>query len=211
MLKRSAVLLLLGLFLAGVQAPPLQAQAQTSGQKTEVLLYTPYTAQGLNKDLHSTRTSIGTCTQASQVDVNRPDAWACNVQNRSLDPCFANFDGSELACPDLPPISSPGLTSTSMMNVVLVHPIPDLDMDQANTPGPDPTPFLIQLVDGQFCVPEPADVRYAGLPIFGYCTGGYWFGPGDLSKDLWLMPVLQTTSTPSIASLVNIGIARVWY
>src|SRR5947209_6019253 len=115
------------MLIPGVAPRFAHAQAQPPAQpgpKTQVLLYTPYTAQGLNKDIHSTRTSIGTCSAASAVDVNRPDAWACMVQGHAYDPCFSNFDGSELACPDLPLISSTLLSPDSPMSVVLVHPIP---------------------------------------------------------------------------------------
>ena len=216
MQSRHGLSLLLALATLTLALAPAHLSGQTQpsgtpGPKTSVLLYTPYTAQGLNKDLHSTRTSIGTCNQASQVDVNRPDAWACMVQGHAYDPCFSNFDGSELACPDLPLISNPSLSPDSVLGVVLVHPIPDLDPSSANTPGPDATPFLMELTDGQLCVPEPADIRFAGLPVFGYCTAGYWFGAGDLSKDLWTIPVLQRTGSESIFAIANIGVLRVWY
>jgi len=193
-----------------------RAQAQDSskdtGTPTEVLLFEPYTATGLNSDVKISRSVLGECNTPSQVDVNRPDAWACtDANNTQYDPCFANQDSSQLACVDLPKVSDTGITGASMLSVVILNPASPLDQTQANTPGPEATPFMIELVDGQFCVPEPADVRFASLPVYGYCTAGYWFGAGDLSKPLWTLPILQSGASASVTTLVNIGVRRVWY
>jgi hypothetical protein len=103
------------------------------------------------------------------------------------------------------------LSEKNLMDVLLVHPSEPLDETLANTPGPDATPFLIELTDGEFCVPEPANVVYASLPIFGWCSAGYWFGPGDLSQPIWTLPILQGSSSPTISTLTDIGILRLWY
>jgi hypothetical protein len=194
--------------LAQAQAP---APPATPAPKTEILVFEPYTSAGLNQDLHVDRTLPGLCDTPSQVDVNRPDAWSCAAGGKTYDPCFANLGNSELACPNMPAVSSSGLSGASMLSVVLITPNDPLDATAANTPGPDATPFLIELVDGQFCVPEPKDVRFASLLIYGYCTSGYWFGPGDLSQPQWKLPILQTGSTASISALSSIGVLRLWY
>jgi hypothetical protein len=193
---------------------PARARAQTpapTGPKTEVHVYEPYNGDVLNSDLNVTGSVTGSCDAPSQVDVNRADAWACTVAYKVYDPCFANADASELACPDLPAIGSGTMSEAKLLSVVRVKPSEPLDPTLANTPGPDATPFLIELTDGQFCVPEPANVTYASLPVFGWCTAGYWFGPGDLSQALWTLPILQGGATPTISSIVNIGIQRLWY
>jgi len=195
--------------LARAQAPD---SSKDTGTPTQVLLFSPYTATGLNSDVKISHSILGECDAPSQVDVNRPDAWACtDADNTQHDPCFANQDSSQLACVDLPNVTDAGITATSMLSVVILNPASPLDTTQANTPGPEATPFLMELVDGQFCVPEPADVRFASLPVYGYCTAGYWFGAGDLSKPLWTLPILQSGASPSVTSLVNIGVRRVWY
>jgi hypothetical protein len=208
---RSLILVLAALILLTLPAQAQTPSAPATSGKTEVNLFSPYSGRTANSDLNVTGRVTGSCAQASQVDVNRPDAWACTVAYKVYDPCFANQDGSELACPDLPSVLNPAISAGSVMSVVLVTPTDPLDQTQANTPGPDATPFLIELTDGQFCVPEPADVRYASLPIFGWCTTGYWFGPGDLSQPVWALPILQGQGTPSLSSVSNIGILRLWY
>jgi hypothetical protein len=196
---------------------PALARAQTPAQpaapapRTEILVFEPYTGSVLNPDLQVVRTLPGLCDTASQVDVNRPDAWACSAAGKTYDPCFANLGDAQLACPSMPAVSDSGLSAASILSVVLITPNEPLDTTAANTPGADATPFLIELVDGQFCVPEPQDVRFASLLIYGYCTSGYWFGPGDLSQPQWKLPVLQSGPTASISSLAPIGVRRLWY
>jgi hypothetical protein len=207
-------LLLFASLVVGLGMLPAGARAQAAapgGPKTEVHIYEPYNGDTLNSDLTVTGSVTGTCGAASQVDVNRADAWACTVAFKVYDPCFANMDGTELACPDLPSVTSGKMAASAMMDVVLVRPSEPLDPSLANTTGPDATPFLLELADGEFCVPEPANVVYASLPVFGWCTSGYWFGPGDLSAPLWTLPILQGGSTPSVASINNVGVLRLWY
>jgi hypothetical protein len=195
--------------LAHAQSPDSTKAPEPS---TEILLFEPYTAAGLNADVKISRSVLGDCSLPSQVDVNRPDAWACtDASNKQYDPCFSNLDSSQLACLDLPSVTSTDVTPGAMLSVVILNPASALDPTLANTPGPQATPFLIQLVDGQFCVPEPQDVRFASLPVYGYCSAGYWFGAGDLSKPLWTLPILVSGATASVTSLVNIGVSRVWY
>jgi len=195
---------------AGAQAP---ATAPTNpSPKTGVYLFEPYLGTRLNPDITVSQTTTGICDMASQVDVNRPDAWSCTTRGgKSYDPCFANDTLAELACPDLPSVSSGSLSAAAMLTVVIFKPGIPLDSDLANTPGPNATPFLMELVNGDFCVPEPADIRFASLLIFGYCSSGYWFGPGDLSKDLWMLPVLQAGATTSVTQVTQQGVLRVWY
>jgi hypothetical protein len=197
---------------------PCLAHAQSQGAPkdaeppTQVLLFEPYTAAGLNRDIKIARSVLGECDLPSQVDVNRPDAWACtDASNKQYDPCFANLDGSQLACLELPQVTGTDIAAAAMLSVVILNPASALDQSQANTPGPEATPFLVELVDGQFCVPEPLDVRFASLPVYGYCSAGYWFGAGDLSKPQWTLPILQSGETDSVTSVVNIGVKRVWY
>lgn len=218
MRARNSLVLVLATVALGIL--PLQAQAQTqassastpsSGPATEVHLFAPFTVQGLNSDLKVTGRVSGDCSAPSLVDVNRADAWACTVAFKTFDPCFANADMTQLACPDLPNVANPTISEDSLLSVTLVTSTEPLDPTQANTPAPDPTPFLIELTDGEFCVPEPADVVYASLPVFGWCGSGYWFGPGDLSQALWTLPILQGGSSPSLSTLINIGILRLWY
>jgi hypothetical protein len=199
--------------LAHAQTPSSQPDqsAPASSQATKVLLFEPYTAGGLNSDIKISRTILGECDEPSQVDVNRPDAWACTAGSEQFDPCFQNFNGSQLACMDLPKPPDATVSPASLMSVVILNPSTPLDQTQANTPGPEATPFLMELVDGEFCVPEPADVRFASLPVYGYCTNGYWFGAGDLSKPLWTLPILVSGATPSVTNLINIGVLSVWY
>ena len=215
MLRRCSLLiwLLLCIALAG----PIRAQAQTapsssdSATPTETLVFEPYTSAGLNSDLTTSKTVLGSCAQASGIDVSRPDAWSCSVGDKVYDPCFANPAGSQLACLDLPPVSSASLSAASMMSVVIVNPAIPLDSTVANPLGLQATPFLLELTDGQFCVPEPADKRFAGTEIFGYCSFGYWMRPADISKPLWTVPVLERTATASVTQIVMIGIRRLWY
>ena len=192
----------------GAQTPTVPP---TDAPRTEILVFEPYAESGLNQDITVSRTLPALCDQASQLDVNRPDAWACTAAGKVFDPCFANPSGSELACLDLPAVSSSALSATSMMEVVLVNPTAPLDPDKANTLGREATPFLLELVDGQFCVPEPLDVRFASLELYGYCSAGYWFGPGDLSQPLWALPILQGGASPSISRSSKIGVLRLWY
>jgi hypothetical protein len=208
----AACALLLVLYPAGSRAQSNPAANGSQGPKTGVYLFEPYNNGHLNADLTVSQTVTGICDQASQVDVNRPDAWACTTRaGKTYDPCFANTDSTELACPDLPKVGSESLSASSMLNVVIFKPGIPLDTDLANTPGVDATPFLIELGNGDYCIPEPADVRFASLLVFGYCSSGYWFGPGDLSKDLWLLPVLVAGPTESVTQVTQQPILRVWY
>ncbi len=206
------LLLALASFLFALLPAATSAQTPaTSQRKTELHIYEPYNGNKLNSDLHVTGSVVGSCDSASQTDVNRPDAWACTVAYKVYDPCFANGDASELACPDLPSVGSGTMTDAQLLDVILVTPSAPIDPTLANTPGPDATPFLLELTDGQFCVPEPANVFYASLPVYGWCSDGYWFGPGDLSQITWTLPILQSGSTPTISTLTDIGILRLWY
>jgi hypothetical protein len=207
-----ACALILAFCPAGLQAQSSGSESGQRGPKTNVFLFEPYDNGRLNSDISVSQTVTGSCDQASQVDVNRPDAWACTSRaGKMYDPCFANPDLTELACPDLPAVGSGSLSAASMLSVIIFKPGIPLDPDLANTPGQDPTPFLLEIANGEFCVPEPADIRYASLLIFGYCNSGYWFGPGDLSKDLWLLPVLVGGPTASISQVTQQPILRVWY
>jgi hypothetical protein len=207
-----ACTLALSLFPIGMRAQSSGSSSGSQGPKTGVYLFEPYENGRLNSDISVSQTVTGSCDQASQVDVNRPDAWACTTRaGKTYDPCFANADLTELACPDLPTVGSGSLSAASMFNVALFKPGIPLDPDLANTPGQDATPFLIELGNGDFCVPEPADIRFASLLIFGYCNSGYWFGPGDLSKDLWLLPVLVAGPSQSVSQVTQQPILRVWY
>jgi hypothetical protein len=216
---RGPIRLILAAGVVALGLIPLSAGAQSTGStpaspgpKTAVYVFEPYEAGKLNSDINVSQTVMGSCDMASQVDVNRPDAWSCTARGgKTYDPCFVNTAMTELACPDLPAVSSGSLSAASMLTVVIFKPGIPLDPDLANTPGPDATPFLIQLANGDYCVPEPADIRFASLLIFGYCASGYWFGPGDLSKDLWMLPVLLAGSTPSISQLTQQPIMRVWW
>ncbi len=193
---------------------PVGALAQTpaaGGPATTLHIFEPYNGDTLNSDLKVTGSVTGDCDAASQIDVNRSDAWACTVAYKVYDPCFANTDSTELACPDLPSVQSGTMTEADLMDVVVVKPAQPLDPTLANTTGPDATPFLMELTDGEFCVPEPANVVFASLPVYGWCTSGYWFGSGDLSQALWKLPILQAGSTPSISTIANIGVLGLWY
>jgi len=216
MFSRGRLLVSIAVLVCSFAPAMARAQAQNAPKDaeppTEILLFEPYTAAGLNSDLKITRSVLGECDTPSQVDVNRPDAWSCtDAYNKLYDPCFANQDASQLACMSLPAVTSAEISAASMMSIVIINPASPLDATLANTPGPEATPFLMELTDGQFCVPEPADVRFASLPVYGYCTGGYWFGAGDLSKPQWTLPILQSGSTQSVTTLVNIGVRRIWY
>lgn len=212
---RGLLFLSLVVFLGGLAPAFAHAQSRptpsSSGPPTEVLILEPYTSGQLNRDLQISRTMQGLCDHPSQIDANRPDAWACSAGGKTYDPCFANQDNSQLACVDLPAVTSSSLSASSMLGMVVINPTEPLDPLQANTPGPDATPFLIELVDGQFCIPEPKDVRFASVEIYGYCTAGYWFGPGDLSQSLWTLPILQRTASDSLSSITHVGVRRVWY
>ena len=189
-----------------------QAPAVTNtGPKTVLHIFEPYNGDALNSDLKVTGSVTGSCDEASQIDVNRSDAWACTVAYKVYDPCFANADGTALACPDLPAIGSGMISEGDLMDVVVVKPAEPLDPTLANTTGPDATPFLMELTDGEFCVPEPANIVFASLPVYGWCTSGYWFGSGDLSQPLWTLPILQAGSTPSISTISNVGVLGLWY
>lgn len=215
MLRRCFLLLGLLLLIASAGTARLRAQtapaAPDNSLQTLTLVFEPYVADGLNSDLTVSRTILGSCEQASGIDVSRPDAWMCSAGDKVYDPCFANSAGSQLACIDLPPVTSATLSAASMMSIVIVNPALPLDATVANPLGLQATPFLLELVDGQFCVPEPLDKRFAGTEIFGYCTFGYWMGPADVSKPLWTVPVLERTSTASITQISTVGIRRLWY
>ncbi len=201
-----------GLLPAATRAQTPAANPAAPAPRTGVYLFEPFVGTRLNSDVKVSQTVTGICDMASQVDVNRPDAWACTARGgKAYDPCFANETMTQLACPDLPAVTSGSLSGGSMLSVVIFQPGIPLDPLQANTPGPEATPFLIELVDGEFCVPEPADIRFATLLIFGYCSNGYWFGPADLSKDQWALPVLYAGPTASVSQLMRVGVVRVWY
>jgi hypothetical protein len=215
---RSPVIVLFVVLLSAALLP-MSARAQTSnpegepstpGPATQTTFYEPYTPTGaLNSDIHVLRTVSGSCDGGSNIDFNRADAWVCTVGSTTYDPCFQNNDQSAVACPDFG--ASTTLSSSSLLNVVVIDVVGSLPEDEANIPFPEPSPFYIQLTDGQYCSPETDGATFGGMPIFGICPNGLWFGLFDQSKPLWTVPILTQGGTASMSEQSNVGVVRVWY
>ncbi len=184
--------------------------------ETDVRFYRPFTDQGLPPYADVTQVT-GECFGESMTSAD-PQALRCSYdgvgESPILDPCWANVERTQVACPKSPWDEE----------VTLLDPLtdiiegPDADGGLA-TPDPEHAPFAIELVtDYGVTYRCTAIAAYAG-DVAGYRRNydchpfmsdvsflGYAFGDPDRSRDLWRIRFAETDST----DLAFATVVRVW-
>lgn len=116
----------------------------TYANYTEPRLYQPYSSNAYQQKLKIKRTLIGHCRKQSEKD-KRTDAWHCEVEGKSYDPCFKHkyVNQHELVCPNSPWSSKAvRILTTDTLDSKKNH---HLDMSKT-------APWAMELKDGSHCL-----------------------------------------------------------
>lgn len=183
--------------------------------ETDIRYFRPFTDQGLPAD-YKVKQVEGECFGPSSTSAD-PAALRCIYEELDgspiVDPCWANFDRSQVAC-----TLTPWERDVTLIDPIIeIYEDPDADGGLV-TPDPESDPFAIEVVTAQGdryrCT---AIVAYAG-DIAGFrrnygCSGvepglevASIFGQLDRSKDLWRARFALASST----ELVFVSVTLVW-
>jgi hypothetical protein len=130
---------------------------------TQVKILTPwgYPGNTISSEIKITQRIKGICTGASLVNP-RPDAWRCNIENETLDPCFSNSANNTVAC-----VKSPWDKAAVLITLML--PLPT---DKSNSENYlEQTPWGIELENNLRCVNHHGKKAptLAGMEINSIC------------------------------------------
>ncbi len=168
------------------RASPATPTTIVNAAVTQVLTFQAFDDTGLLPNLVRSATVAGSCAGGSSVHTGRADAWRCRAGEATLDPCFANATGEELACaPD--PWSR---------EVTIVRPATPLGRAGSNRNDPGAPPWFLELADGTRCGRTP--------PATYRCGTGVMVGDPDPSRPVW-------TVRPVGAGQVNPEVRTAWY
>jgi hypothetical protein len=111
---------------------------------TQVKILTPWRSLGdvISPGIKVSQKTKGICSSASLVNP-RPDAWRCNIENETLDPCFSNASGHSVAC-----IKSPWDKTAVLITLMLPLPINKVNSENYL----EQTPWGIELDNNLRCV-----------------------------------------------------------
>ncbi len=140
----------------------------------------------------------GTCLGQSKL-ILREDAWRCQAQGATYDPCFVEGSGkkTDLLCPQ-----SPWIDESTQIH--LNNPLPDitlspLDMSEA-------LPWSIELNNGETCQAIDTKELFDGMPIRYRCSNdNYLVGHLQRCRAVWSM--LEKTSK----GVVTVDLKKVWF
>jgi hypothetical protein len=191
------------------------ASAPPAIAETDVRYFRPFTDAGLPPDL-AVKKVAGDCFGPSMTGAD-PAALRCSYEDVDgspiLDPCWANIERSEVACPADPWTKS----ITLIAPIIEMYEDPDAD-GGLQTADPASDPWAMELVSGSGVLYRCIRISaYAG-DVAGlrrnYACGsaetdqeeGFVFGDTDRSRDLWR--VQFATGSSSELSFANV--IRVW-
>lgn len=137
--------------------------ASLFAEDTELSLYRPLTDTTKHLPLTIVAKKNGECTQQSQR-IKREDAWRCEAEGMTYDPCFVQRFGSHLDafCAESP-------WSNQGIQISVRAPLDNskhesLDMSQTY-------PWALELINGQKCQAIKTNEQYDGLPVKYQCEG----------------------------------------
>lgn len=189
MTRRMTALLLL---LAAAGCDGGQAEAPAAGRLrpaadvTQVLTFQAYDDAGLLPHLARAASVAGACPGGSRILTGRFDAWRCQAGETSLDPCFSNHTGEELAC-----VSDPWAQEATV-----VRPPAPLGRAGSNRNDPGVAPWFMELAGGDRCG--------RATPSTYRCAGGTEVGEPDTSRPVW-------TVRPAGGAGVSVDVRTAWY
>jgi hypothetical protein len=141
---------------------------------------------------------VGHCDSQSQL-ILREDAWRCQVEGNTFDPCFVKPAGKkmEALCPQSPWVGD---------SIAILVPVPlindqhiSLDMSQAY-------PWAIELVNGEHCEAIASTERFDSMNIRYRCGNQHVLvGPLQRCKSVWSM--LEKSST----GVAAVDFKKVWF
>ncbi len=146
--------------------------------------------------------ALGTCEGPSAA-IQRPNAYHCNAEGRSFDPCFA-LKGVETAvvCPPEP------LESGPVVRIDLMAPL------SSGPDGPGNLPWVVQLNDGQACSFLSDPTRNVGDRRLNYaCKDGRWilgFAKGNTWYAETVPPLTQWPSPDNPGPILYAAVKAAW-
>ena len=164
MFKKLIFILFFMVLLPSISHADAYSRKTSSDMKsTQVKILTPWSYPGntISSEIKITQKIKGICTSASLVNP-RPDAWRCNIENETLDPCFSNPANNAVAC-----IKSPWDKTAVLITLML--PLPT---DKSNSENYlEQTPWGIELENNLRCVSNYGKKAptLAGMEIKSIC------------------------------------------
>lgn len=190
---RSTVIVVFVVAATFASAAP-SALARRGAAPTRVVVYSPFTPDGmLAQGIHTARSASGSCWEGSVVNA-RPDAWRCTVGNYIYDPCYSGARGW-VACP----VTAFG---SRVLRITLTKPLPRNRNPPLNTDKADP--LLIVLRGNVRCgFAGGATSTVAGMRLNYACSNGAWLvGDPDRRQATWRilsLPSLKASHATSVA------------
>jgi hypothetical protein len=171
----------------------------STGLITQVAVYAPWGSSGQLTGVTVSKQPSGSCFTASIAASGRTDAWRCSVGDEIRDPCFIDPAGSQVACPDLPVLST----------VELIHLNTPIDPSLANHENTAAPPWMLQTRGGINCsFVTGATSVVAGQRLNYSCAdGSSLYGTPDRSSPQWT--ILRGTS--SSAEQTPVAIVKAWF
>jgi hypothetical protein len=165
---------------------------------TQVAVYAPWGSSGELTGVTVSKQQSGSCFTASIAASGRTDAWRCGVGDEIRDPCFIDPGGSQVACPDLPVLST----------VELIHLNTPVDSSLANHENVAAAPWMLQIRGGINCAfVTGATGVVAGQRLNYSCAdGSSLYGTPDRSMPQWT--ILRGTNAS--AEQTPVAIAKSW-
>ncbi|MFG3480106.1 serine/threonine-protein kinase [Streptomyces sp. NPDC047980] len=173
-----------------VSSPPAARAVSTPSQvapsptpsvgRTQVTTIAPWAVGGYPADdITVTGETVGSCWSSSEATM-RLDSWRCIAEDQILDPCFAPDES-----PEHEALLCMGTQPNRMVRLTLTEPLPGNNFHIPG--GPQVTPLLIILADGNACrtMTGATTVLAGERMIYGCEEGGHLYGEPDKSNALW--------------------------
>lgn len=173
----------------------LLAVATATPQKTNVVLYQPWSAAGLRTGYTVAAKTHGSCWTNS-LTTDRSDAWRCMVGDDIYDPCFLGPTRKTVACAGDP-------FSKRVLLVALKQPLPSAKDSMSQWLRPTGNPWGLRLTTGETCsfATGATDVAH-GMRLNYECKGNDFIaGFPARSKPLWTVHAIEWPNKSRLKTL----------
>lgn len=187
------IFLISSVFFTLVASYPLHAS------DTILRLYKPFSTNPTEKITSAMQKQVkGQCWQQSQR-IKREDAWRCQYEERTIDPCFIQTHGNhkEARCPQSP-------WDNERVVIALDNPVENLNRESLDFSRT--LPWGLELSTGEKCLSVEEGRFFDNMPVRYVCDEkSILFGSLQRCKTLWT--ILQQKN----GSVETVEIEKAWF